>query len=82
MSLTCVMCHNISGTPASGMTGPDLSHVASRPRIAGNSLENTRSNLARWIVDPQHFKPGVRMPQHTLASEDVTVLLDYLESLR
>jgi cytochrome c oxidase subunit II len=82
MNLTCVMCHNISGTPASGMTAPDLSHVASRPKIAGHSLENTRSNLAQWIVDPQHFKPGVRMPQHSLATQDVNALVDYLESLR
>jgi cytochrome c oxidase subunit II len=82
MNLTCIMCHNISGTPASGTTAPDLSHLASRPKIAGYSLENTRENLARWIVDPQHFKPGVRMPQHNLALEDVNALVDYLESLQ
>jgi cytochrome c oxidase subunit II len=82
MSLTCVLCHNISGTPANGMTAPDLSHVASRPRIAGASVENTASNLVQWIVDPQHFKPGVRMPQHNLAANDLHALVEYLEHLR
>jgi len=62
--------------------GPDLTHVASRPSIAGGTLPNTRGNLAGWILDPQHIKPGVRMPNQTLPAADLHALLDYLESLK
>jgi cytochrome c oxidase subunit 2 len=82
MSGTCIMCHNISGAPASGQVGPDLSHVGSRPRIAGAYLENTRSNLVRWILDAQHIKAGSRMPQHHLSDEEVNAIAAYLESLK
>jgi cytochrome c oxidase subunit 2 len=81
LSASCVMCHTIQGTPASGMMGPDLTHVASRPRI-GTILPNTRGHLAGWIADPQRIKPGVRMPLNTLEPEDLQVLVDYLESLK
>jgi cytochrome c oxidase subunit II len=82
MSRTCIMCHNISGTPASGQVGPDLSHVGSRPRIAGAYLANTRSNLVQWILNAQHIKAGSRMPQHSLSNDEVTAIATYLESLK
>jgi cytochrome c oxidase subunit II len=82
MSRTCIMCHNISGTPASGQVGPDLSHVGSRPRIAGAYLQNNRSNLVNWILNAQHVKAGSRMPQHRLSEEEVNALATYLESLK
>jgi cytochrome c oxidase subunit 2 len=82
LSSTCVMCHTIRGTIAGARTGPDLTHVASRPTIAGGTLPNTRGNLAGWILDPQHVKPGNRMPSQSLPAGDVHALLDYLESLK
>jgi cytochrome c oxidase subunit 2 len=82
MQNTCVMCHTISGTSAGSRVGPDLTHLASRPSIAAGSLPNTREHLARWIVDPQRIKPGVRMPPNQLSSADLAALLDYLETLR
>ena len=82
MSKTCAMCHGIDGTPANGMVGPNLTHVASRSRIGANSFPTTRGYLAGWVLDPQHLKPGVRMPQHNLSPEDLRALLDYLETLK
>ena len=79
---TCVMCHTVQGTPARGTVGPNLTHVASNKTIAAGSLANTRENLARWVTDSQSVKPGTRMPQHTLAPEDLEAVLDYLESLK
>jgi cytochrome c oxidase subunit II len=82
LSTTCVMCHTVAGTPARGSVGPSLTHIASRKMIGANSLANTRAQLASWIQDPQHLKPGVRMPQHHLSSDDLNALLNYLETLK
>jgi cytochrome c oxidase subunit II len=82
LSAPCVMCHRIQGTDANGRTGPDLTHVASRPTLAAGTLENTRGHLAGWIVDPQRIKPGVRMPPNNLEPGDLQALLDYLQSLK
>ena len=41
---------------AQARVGPDLTHVASRPRIAAGTLPNTRGHLAGWIVDPQQHQ--------------------------
>ena len=79
---TCIMCHTINGTPAGSSVGPELTHIASRPSIAAGSLPNTRENLARWILNPQLIKPGVRMPPNALSRADMNALLDYLETLK
>jgi len=42
----CVLCHTIRGTSASGVAGPDLTHLASRSTIAAGILPNTLGNLA------------------------------------
>jgi cytochrome c oxidase subunit 2 len=77
----CIMCHNVTGTPAGASFGPDLTHLASRRTIGAGSLPNTRGNLAAWILDPQRIKPGVRMPPNQLEPRDLHALLAYLESL-
>jgi cytochrome c oxidase subunit II len=79
---TCLMCHTVDGTGARATVGPNLTHLASRRMIGAASRVNTRENLARWIVDPQHIKPGVRMPMHHLTSAQVEALLDYLQTLQ
>jgi cytochrome c oxidase subunit 2 len=82
LSATCVMCHEIAGTPARASFGPSLTHVASRARIGTNMLENTVGHLGGWIIDPQEIKPGVRMPVNPLKPEDLRALLEYLQSLK
>lgn len=77
----CALCHTIRGTQALATIGPELTHVASRTMIAG-FLENTRGNLAGWILNPQNLKPGTRMPPTLLEAADLHALLDYLESLK
>ena len=67
---------------ASGVIGPDLTHIASRKTLGAGALPNTRGNLAGWIVDPQAFKPGNKMPPIILAPDDLQALLAYLESLK
>lgn len=78
----CVYCHAVKGGGASGMVGPDLTHLASRKTIAAGNLPNTPGNLAGWIADPQSIKPGNHMPATRMNSADFQALLAYLESLK
>lgn len=78
----CAMCHTIRGTIAGGRMGPDLTHFATRSTIAAGTAPNTRENLEGWIADPQHLKPGNRMPATGLSAEDLQAVVAYLETLR
>jgi len=79
----CVGCHTINGTTALGVTGPNLTHFASRSCFAGCMYENTHANLVRWLQDTQALKPGNLMRNYgPLTPDDITALTAYLESLR
>lgn len=79
----CGVCHTIRGTPADGRLGPDLTHIGSRLTLGAGTLPNGPGSLAGWITDPQHIKPGVRMPGYRLESgEDLRALATYLQELR
>ena len=78
----CAMCHTVRGTDAGGRTAPDLTHFATRSTIAAGTVPNVRDNLARWIANPQHLKPGSRMPSTGLSNEDLQAVLAYLETLK
>jgi len=78
----CSMCHAVSGTSAGARTAPDLTHIASRRTIAAGTLPNTRGYLAGWIADPQHVKPGNRMPPMSLSGASLQDVLSYLETLK
>jgi cytochrome c oxidase subunit 2 len=78
----CALCHTVRGTQAGARLGPDLTHVASRSTIAAASLLNTREHLSAWIQNPQHFKPGNRMPSSDLSPEELQAVVAYLETLR
>ncbi|MGE5616660.1 MAG: c-type cytochrome, partial [Bacillota bacterium] len=82
LSGSCMLCHAIEGTTAGGRRAPDLTHVASRARLAAGRLPNTPADLEQWIRDPQRIKPGVNMPAHPLAEPDLKALVAYLETLR
>ena len=79
---SCSSCHAIRGTPARGFVGPDLTHLASRSTLAGLTIPNSRSYLARWIADSQHFKPGNDMPNFHLRGSQLQSLVAYLEGLK
>jgi cytochrome c oxidase subunit II len=82
ISAGCGNCHQIRGTSAVGQVGPDLTHVASRMTLAAGTIPNDRTHLEQWIADPQHVKPGNKMPQLHLSEQKLTALTDYLESLK
>jgi cytochrome c oxidase subunit II len=78
----CDGCHTVRGTPANGHLGPDLTHLASRHTLAADTIPLSRGYLGGWILDPQHVKPGNRMPGFDLTGEELQPLLDYLTGLR
>jgi cytochrome c oxidase subunit II len=78
----CASCHALRGTPATGQVGPDLTHIGSRSTIAALTMPNTTEALRLWLRDPQHIKPGVRMPDLGLSNRDIGNLTAYLESLK
>ena len=71
------------GAPgASGLAGPDLTHVASRRTIGAGILPNNRGTLAGWIADSQGIKPGNRMPAYTtLSGDELQAVAAYLDGL-
>jgi cytochrome c oxidase subunit 2 len=78
----CASCHAIRGTAARGQVGPDLTHIGSRASIAALTLPNTAAALRDWLRDPQHAKPGNRMPDLGLSAADIRSLVAYLQGLK
>jgi cytochrome c oxidase subunit 2 len=78
---SCVYCHSVSGTTATGLVGPNLTHVAGRTTLAAGTIPNTPQELAAWIEDPQSIKPGTQMPASDLSPTQLRELVAYLESL-
>jgi cytochrome c oxidase subunit 2 len=77
----CVGCHTIAGVSA-GQIGPNLTHFASRQRFAGSLLPTTSENLVQWIENPDHMKPGARMPNLGMTGDQSKALAAYLLTLK
>lgn len=82
LSLACVNCHAIRGTPAKGTFGPDLTHLMSRKTLAAGAILNDAANLRKWLDDPQVAKPGCNMPDMHLSPEQIERLVDFLSTLK
>jgi cytochrome c oxidase subunit II len=82
LNQACASCHTIRGTSARGEIGPDLTHVGERTTLAALTIPNRRGYLGGWILDPQHVKPGNRMPGLNLSNEQFNAVLDYVEGLK
>lgn len=79
----CVLCHTINGTLAQGKVAPDLTHLAGRERIAGDSYANDTANLEAWVTHAQSLKPGALMPDLTeFNGRDLQALVAYLQELK
>jgi cytochrome c oxidase subunit 2 len=85
LSLNCINCHTIRGTPAQGTKGPDLTHLMSRSTLASGMVPNDRAHLYDWVNDPsgpEKIKPGCLMPSLGLDKKQVALVVDYLETLK
>jgi cytochrome c oxidase subunit 2 len=79
---SCSSCHAIRGTSADAEVGPDLTHVADRQTLAALTIPNTRADLADWIRNSQHVKPGNLMPNLRLRDARLRAVVAYLEGLK
>lgn len=83
---TCFACHVIVGVGGPSappqFPGPNLTHLASRERIAAGLLPNTEEGLATWLRDPPAVKAGSKMPEYPLTEDQIEALVEYLRSLR
>ncbi len=77
----CGACHTVRGSDASGIHGPDLTHLMSRRMIAAGSIETTPDNVMDWVAHAQERKPGARMPDTRLSPQDAARLRAYLAGL-
>jgi len=83
LNAACILCHQISGTPAGGRVAPDLTHLASRQYIAANSYPNNTAYLEAWVTHAQSLKPGAEMPDLTqFTGEQLRDLVAYLRQLK
>lgn len=79
----CGACHAIRGTPSMATIGPDLTHLGSRRSVAAATLPNDIDQIARWIGEPDHVKPGALMPPfRMLPANERRAIAAYLRSLQ
>ena len=79
---SCISCHTVSGTIATGRYGPDLTHLMSRETIGAGAALNTPGNLEAWVADPNRFKPGCLMPAMHLSDRQDQQITAYLLTLK
>ena len=82
LSTSCVNCHTITGTWASGKFGPDLTHLMSRATLGSGAALNTPEKLRAWVRDPQTLKEGCLMPNMQLADTELDHIVAYLLTLK
>ena len=78
----CGSCHIIPGiSGAVGLAGPPLTGIASRIYVAG-VLQNTPSNMMRWIENPQAVDEKTVMPNVGLTHQEARDIAGYLYTLK
>jgi cytochrome c oxidase subunit 2 len=79
----CGACHTVRGTSATGAIGPDLTRLGARRSVGIDTLAMTEANIAAFIRDGQHIKPGNLMPPfRVLEPGDLASVATYLAGLR
>jgi len=79
----CGACHNVRGTEASGVIGPDLTHLGTRRSVGLDTTALSEQSIAAFIRDGQHIKPGNLMPPFRIfTSDELGELAAYLAALR
>jgi cytochrome c oxidase subunit 2 len=79
----CNACHAIRGTSATGVAGPDLTHVGGRRSLAAGVLDNHVGTMAGWIAGAQDLKPGNRMPSlNAYTGRELRTLAAWLGALQ
>ena len=61
------------GNDRGGKVGPDLTHIASKPNIAGVLSPVNQENLTKWVRNAPSIKPGIVMPKFEGQLPDKTI---------
>ncbi|WP_318616024.1 cytochrome c oxidase subunit II [Sporosarcina sp. YIM B06819] len=78
---SCIGCHATSAVGETGAQGPNLASFGDRNRVAG-FMDHDKESLKEWIVDPQKYKPGNKMPASThFTDQELDALAEYLMGL-
>jgi cytochrome c oxidase subunit 2 len=77
----CAACHDLGEDGPGNATAPDLTHLMSRQRFAGDVFDLNQDNLHRWLEDTQAMKPGNDM-DHKFSEEQINALMAYLLTLK
>ena len=77
----CSMCHDLGDMGPDNATGPNLNHLMSRQRFAGDIFDLNEKNLHSWLEDTQAMKPGNDM-DHKFSEEQINALMSYLLTLK
>jgi len=77
----CSMCHDLGDNGPENATGPNLTHLMSRQRFAGDIFDLNQENLRSWLEDTQAMKPGNDM-DHKFSKEQIDALMSYLLTLK
>jgi cytochrome c len=81
-SYGCASCHTIPGIRgANALVGPPLTQMGGRMYIAG-VLQNTPSNMIRWLKDPPAVDSKTAMPNLHITESDARDIATYLYTLQ
>jgi cytochrome c oxidase subunit 2 len=80
----CAGCHTVKGTTAAGKVGPELTHIASKPNIAGVLSPVNQDNLTKWVHNAPSFKPGTLMPKFdgVIPDQQIDQIVQWLLTLK
>lgn len=79
----CSYCHVIRGIANEAyLTAPELTHFASRAKIATTDYANDKGMLSGWVVHSRGLDRRSEMPGNPLAPADLHAVVAFLQSLR
>jgi cytochrome c oxidase subunit 2 len=78
----CSYCHVIRGIANEAYrVAPDLTHFASRAKIATTDYPNNKGMLSGWVAHSRGLDPRSEMPGNPLAPADLHAVVAFLETL-
>jgi cytochrome c oxidase subunit 2 len=78
----CSYCHVVRGIANEPYRiAPDLTHFATRAKIATTDYPNNRGMLSGWVVHSRGLDRRSEMPGNPLAAEDLHAIVAFLEAL-
>jgi cytochrome c oxidase subunit 2 len=78
-TMSCVDCHAFGSVGTRHAIGPDLTEVSRRSTLGAGVMLNSPAQLRRWLENPQAIKPGSKMPNFRLTTDQIDALIAYFD---